>query len=177
MTITATGETFAASYDKDDTTAELKTATVVSSAKDDVVAPGTSDSMATMTLSGTPEVAVKVSYTGAFALDENWTVDGKFYCPLVIKVKSKDGVTEIKQNDDSINSVTAFNNAVTAAIAAYSKEYEANTNLSTVGTDSLTVTWEWPFDTNNDEKDTKLGDATTAGSVTLNVTTTVTQIN
>lgn len=173
VTVTANGETFAKEYNKTDNSFTLDTKTVESTA--DVVAPGTSGSMAKMTLSGTPEVAVKVNYAGAFKLDDNWKVAEEFYCPLIIKVKSANGETEIKQTEN-INTAEKFNTAVNNAIAAYSKEYKAGTNLGTVDGDSLTVTWEWPFG-GNDIKDTALGDAGTAGNVTLNVTTTVTQID
>lgn len=170
--VTGNGTTFAKTYAKDDNKFSLDTNSVVSTAN--VVAPGTKGAMATMTLNGTPEVAVRVNYTGSFALDDNWSVDGVFYCPLVIKVKSAEGTTEIKQTAD-INTAAKFNDAVNAAITAYSKDYKAGTNLSTVGPDALTVTWEWPFD-GNDTKDTKLGDAA-AAQVTLAVKTTVTQID
>ena len=169
--IDATGNTFANSYN------EKNAATATVSSTDKVVAPGTNGNMATMSLSGTPEVAVKVSYTGEFSLDDNWVVgqNKDFYCPLVITVKNASGTTEIKQGD-SINSKKDFEDAVNNAIAAYSTTYEANKDLSTVGDDSLTVTWSWPY-TGDDTKDTALGDATTAANVTLKVTTTVTQID
>lgn len=193
--ITANGSTFATSYGKKDASGEISTTTnsVLSSTKDsteanvikNVVAPGTSGTMAKMTLSGTPEVMVNVNYKGEFALDDNWKVGNDFYCPLIIKVKNSQGQETTIQQSTEINSVTAFNNAVNNAIAAYSKEYAANTDLSseTVKGDSLTVSWEWPFAGTGDEaiqtdaKDTALGDADTAATVTLKVTTTVDQID
>lgn len=187
--ITANGSTFATEYETDDETSKTAIAkSVIGTGAEDkdkeVVAPGTKGEMAKMTLTGTPEVAVKVSYTGAFALDDNWKVGDDFYCPLIITVKSNTGTTTIKQND-TVNTKEAFNNAVNAAIAAYSKEYAPGTNLSEKGDDSLTVTWEWPFDDAdnsgaNDEKDTALGNAANAANaatVKLEVTTTVTQID
>ena len=208
VTITANGSTFANTYTTDDTSVSGTIANSVVSAGitteaagDKVVAPGTSGKMAEMTLSGTPEVAVKVSYAGKFKLSDNWTADDNaFYCPLVIKVKNAEGkTTEIKQTSTNNTSKTDFEKAVNDAIAAYSKEYAANTDLSSdaVKGDSLTVSWEWPFekDTANntessndsvqtDAKDTALGDAAAKAknendkvTVTLAVTTTVTQID
>lgn len=201
VTVKANGTTFAKEYAKTDKSFTLATNSVVAAgatdeAKENVIAPGTSGQMAKMELSGTPEVAVKVSYAGEFKLDGNWTIkegtEDKFYCPLIITVKSntEENGTVIKQSD-SVNTVQAFNQAVNDAIAAYSKEYQANTDLSSTDTknDSLTVSWEWPFaGTGNnaiqtDAKDTALGniaadvDATTTNKVTLKVTTTVTQID
>lgn len=60
-----------------------------------------------------------------------------------------------------------------------SKDYKAGTDLSTVSDDSLSVSWEWPFEV-DDEKDTWLGNqaaSDNAATVTLSVVTTVTQID
>lgn len=171
VNITANGETFANAYAKD-TAAFAETNTVVST--DKVVAPGTKGNMASMTLTGTPEVAVRVTYEGAFALNGQWTVNGTYYCPL-----------EIKVNDDTLkgkdyNSADEFVAAVNEKINDYSREYKAGTDLSTVANDSLKVSWAWNYEGNEDTKDTALGNAAAenkAGTVTLNVKTTVTQID
>lgn len=169
VTVTATGGTFAKEYDLSET---IKT---VISAKDKVVAPGTSGKMAAVTLSGTPEVAVNVKCKGAFATT-GWTikVDGTdtYYCPLEITV----GATVIK-GTDYIGRQSDFEKDVNDAIGKYSKDYEANTVLSDKAGDSLAVSWEWAFEGNDDVKDTELGNLTTAPTVTLAVTTTVTQID
>ena len=174
--VIANGSTFAKEYDTDDKTfTEAKS--VIST--DKVVAPGTDGEMVNMALAGTPEVAVRVSYTGAFDISGNWTVDGKFYCPLVIKV-----------NDDTVygsacKTEVEFENAVNALINAYSKDYPAGTILAGLGEDALDITWQWPFVTYIDGNicdynDTWLGNQAAAGNpatVTLTVTTTVTQID
>ena len=172
VTITANGETFAKEYATDD--AVFTEANSVIST-DKVVAPGTNGTMASMTLTGTPEVAVRVSYAAAFDVSDNWVVDGDFYCPLVVKVNGTafDG--------RAYTSAADFELSVNNAIGAYSNDYPAGTDLSTVAADSLAVTWEWPFSTSaeNDKKDTKLGDKAVAEDITvvLSVTTTVTQID
>ena len=178
VTITANGETFAKTYAKDDDTFTLEANTVVSSDDDKVVAPGTDGTMAAVALSGTPEVAVRITYTGAFDINDEWEVAGDFYCPLVINVNGTafDG--------RAYTSAADFELSVNNAIAAYSKDYPAGTDLSaaTVGADALKVTWEWPFSTSpkNDKQDTTLGNHAVAGdaaTVTLTVTTTATQID
>ena len=83
VAVTANGPTFAKEYAKDDDKFTLEANSVVST---DVVAPGTNGNMASMTLSGTPEVAVRVSYEGKFDISDNWTVDSEFYCPLQITI-------------------------------------------------------------------------------------------
>ena len=167
VTITANGTTFAKSYAKDDAATAI-TNTVVST--ENVVAPGTDGSMASMKLTGKPEVAVKVSYKADFKLNDKWTVNGDFYCPLTINVNK----TAIKGTD--YKSADEFAAAVNAAIDGYSKEYAPGTDLSTVGNDSLAITWAWNY-TGNDTKDTALGNAADPGTVTLGVNTTVTQID
>lgn len=198
VTVTANGSTFAKDYVKNDTTVSTIAKSVVAAASageetDNLVAPGTSGTMTKMKLTGTPEVAVKVSYTGSFDISENWTdKDGNFYCPLIITI-SKTGGSEVKvQQNETITTVDLFEQAVNNAIKAYSKEYEANTDLSEKGDASLTISWEWPFETGTDDdkktannvKDTYLGNVAagtvtgkTAPTVTLTVTTTVTQID
>ncbi len=163
VTIAANGTLFATSYD----------GTVVSASADDVVAPGTEKSMAKMTLSGTPEVKVTVSYAGELTLT-GWEVEGTYYCPLEITV----GTTTLKGT--SYNSASEFETAVENEIAAYSKTYEAGTNLAEKGEESLAISWKWAFTGNDDVKDTALGNTAatgTAPSVALKVTTTVTQVD
>ena len=126
----------------------------------DVVAPGTSGSLAGFTISGTPEVAVDVTYEATLTLS-GWTVDGTDYCPIVFTIGGVQvtGATmaELKTN-------------VEAKIAAASTSYDANTAI----TDTLTVSWSWSY-VGNDAKDTALGDLAVAPTIKLDVTCTVTQ--
>lgn len=187
--IKANGATFTDTYKTDDGSVAIANS-VVGLNKAKVVAPGTSGSMAKMTLTGSPEVAVKVSYEPVFNV-ENWTVETKtpttFYCPLVIKVSTKSGNSVIMGRD--FDNEEAFEKAVNDAIAAYSDVYEAGTDLSTVENKSLSVSWAWPFENTpdanpnihpkyeqTDKNDTALGDAG-AATISLTVTTTVTQVN
>ena len=175
VVITANGTTFAEEYATHDSGYGTLVNSVVST--DKVVAPGTSGSMASMTLSGTPEVAVKVTYAADLNISSNWTVEGeKFYCPLKINVEGTivDGATFDKKED--------FEEAVENLINGWTKSYEANNDLGKKGEDSVSVSWEWPFSTSdeNDVNDTWLGGQASAGNpatVTLNIKTTVTQID
>ena len=78
--------------------------------------------------------------------------------------------------------------AVKNAINSYTKDYAPGTDLSGVGADTLTISWEWPFETGtndteklaNNAKDTALGNRAAAGNaatVSLTLATTVTQID
>ena len=183
VTITANGETFATSYDKHDAAATVSGATVKNGGSDSMklVAPGTSGSMVEVDLAGTPEVAVRVNYSAELTLSDNWTGnDGTtFYCPLIINIEG----TEIKGSE--YNNKADFIKAVKDLVASYSKEYEANKDLSTVSGDALSIYWSWPFVTeisgvNHDIDDTALGNQAALGNpatITLEVTTTVTQID
>lgn len=171
VVITAHGETFAKTYATDTENVAGTIANSVVSA-DKVIAPGTKGNMVGMTITGTPEVAVNVSYAANFKV-KGWTVDDKFYCPLQIKVGSTmiDGAT--------FNNAAAFENAVNTEISTYSKNYAAGTDLSTASVTTPSVSWEWPFSVNeaDDANDTALGNLETAPTVSLEVTTTVDQIN
>lgn len=178
VTVTASADTFVKEYltnDPDVNAEGVITKSVVST--DDVVAPGTSGNMAKINLEGTPEVAVKVTYSADLDLGDKWAVDESYYCPIKINVCGK----ELKGLD--YTNAGSFEAAVESLIAGYSQIYDAENDLSTV-TDNLSIYWEWPFEGGtgtkqyqSDAKDTKLGDAATAATIGLSVTATVTQID
>lgn len=176
--ITANGETF--------TTTETGTvagasANTVLSGGGDVVAPGMSGNMVSMGLTGIPEVAVKVTYSATIEFGDKWTDEGavgSMYLPLVIYINGA-AYTAVGAGCATPAEFATF---LQNQIAAYSREYEAGTDLSTVGTDSLEISWEWPFSTSteNDINDTYLGEQAALGNaatVSITVTTTVTQID
>ena len=189
VTVAANGDVFAKEYATDD---EAVVGTIAKSviSTDKVVAPGTKSNGAFVaaTVTGTPEVAVRVSYkldTATLQL-ENWKDgDGKFYCPLVFKVKTTNGNTVISGMD--FQTADAMKAALVNAVAAYTKDYAPGTDLSGKETDTLTISWEWPFETGTDAdkpannvRDTFLGDEAAAGraaTVSLTLATTVTQID
>lgn len=190
VTVTAhkTGDIFAKSYDN----------TVIAEGEYKVIAPGTKkDNAALVTLSGKPEVSVKVTYNAdSFSLTGNWKGaddDDTFYCPLIITVTGKVG-NEVKTTTINClekNSAAEVESAVKKAVADYSATYAPKTDLSLaeVDGDGLKISWEWPFEggeTNpkqNNEKDTYLGNqaATATGlnipAIHVQVTATVTQID
>lgn len=184
VTITANGDTFADAYEKvgdgsGNSNKKVAYATVGSTVKsgtatDDVVAPGTKGDMVSMTLSGTPEVAVKVTYNATVTLNDKWTDGTNFYFPLVIKVNN----TPVDLS--SATDATGVKTAIETAVAEYSQTYYPLTILGDKTGDSLKISWEWPFE-GDDVKDTYLGNqAVTTGNaaeITIAVTTTVTQID
>ena len=189
VTVTASGDLFAKEYATDDQTVVGTIAKSVIST-DKVVAPGTESNgdFVAATVTGTPEVAVRVSYkldTATLQL-ENWKDgDGKFYCPLVFKVKTPDGNTVISGME--FQTAEAMKAALVNAVAAYTKDYAPGTDLSGKAAETLAISWEWPFETGaendkpaNNVKDTFLGDEAAAGraaTVSLTLATTVTQID
>lgn len=188
VTVATNGSTFAEEYATDDGTVvgTIAKSVVSSQNKVKVVAPGTKGDMASMTLSGSPEVAVKVTYKATVNLGDKWVANGEYYCPLVITVNGDDinGLDYKTAND--------FATAVEAKINGYTKNYVANTNFGgdqaeEYKNDSLKVSWKWNFEATNfakgnqtDEKDTILGNAAAEGNaatIALEVVTTVTQID
>ena len=157
---------------------------------DKVVAPGTTSNgdFVAATITGTPEVAVRVSYKldAATLQLENWKdADGKFYCPLVFKIKTPEGNQAIIGTD--YTSADLMKAALVNAVASYTKDYAPGTDLSGKAADTLAISWEWPFETGadpdkpaNNVRDTFLGDEAAAGraaTVSLTLATTVTQID
>lgn len=173
VTVTGTADTFKETYAKDDSSFALEANTVVSTKN--VVAPGTSGSMAAFTITGTPEVAVRVKFAGTLELGDKWVDSAStYYCPIEVTV----GSTVFKGLD--YTSADEFETAVNEKIENYSKDYVANTNLSSIGADAPAISWKWAFTGNDDIKDTYLGDQAAAGNaaeISLAVTATVTQID
>ena len=158
---------FATEYDAD--TKDLKdvaeaaiTKTVAST--DKVLAPGTKGTLLSKaTITGTPEVAGKVTKVATVDLGDKWVVDGAYYCPLIInKVDGKD-YTSVEDFEDAIE-------------ASLNEEFYFSANADIGAT--KTVAWEWPFSTSadNDKKDTALGDAHNA-TISFTYTITVEQVD
>ena len=195
VTVTANGTMFASEYAKDD---ENVVGTIVKSVvssggeSDHVVAPGTKGELLNATITGKPEVAVKVSYEPTLTLkgweytDEDSNLSTEYF-PIIFKVGDKKyGVKGVKDSTgvavaNGSSSIGELKTAVENAIKGYSKNYAANTDLSGIGADGfVNVSWEWAYNGNSDEKDTYLGDqaaANKASTVELSMKTTVTQID
>ena len=73
------------------------------------------------------------------------------------------------------SSDTEFEEKVNEAIANYSKTYAANTDLS--GASAPVISWKWAFEGNNDIYDTMLAMLPSLPTVSLKITTTITQID
>ena len=132
--------------------------------------------MVAMNISGTPEVAVKVKYDATVEV-KNWTIDDTFYCPIEIKVG------DATFNGLDYDTADAFQSAVKNGINAYTKKYVAGTVLSDTKVQTPAVSWSWAFEgtgadaEQTDIKDTALGNAANAATISITVETTVTQID
>ena len=174
------GGAFAQEYAKDNKAFTVADNTVVAQGKYNLVAPGTSGTFKAATVSGKPEVAVRVDNQAKITLN-GWNGDADhpngFYCPLTFKVN--DTAVDLSKCD----SAEAVQNAIQAAVAATSKDYAAGTELSNAN--SAKIEWAWAFESGddeaakkaNDKKDTALGDLDAAPTINISVTTTVTQID
>lgn len=190
--ITANGSMFADDYVTDDSRVSgtiAKSVITSGAAGDAVVAPGTKGDLVNATISGTPEVAVRVAYEPELTFTGWKAEDNSEYCPIVFTVGTKTyGLTGMKDATGAVvtnasDSIAGLKTAVEEAIKAYSEDYVPNTDLSTIGTDGYVhVSWNWAFD-NDDVKDTYLGDCAADDNdandskVELSVKTTVTQID
>lgn len=178
---------FSQEYAKTDANYTQGAVTVASSVN--VVAPGTSGSMSKFTVTGTPEVAVRISYTVDTIDLKGWTLTGDaVYCPIIFTVKRTERNaenalvtnTEKFQIDNETTTLDALETEIKNYIEAVKVDYAPGTDLSQVG-NNLDVSWEWPFEVEgNDGKDTELGNQTARGTIntiTLKVTCTATQID
>lgn len=169
--ITANGDAFATSYNGEGLNASSVT---VKSDNDKLVAPGTSGSVTAATISGTPEVMVEVDRSAEVTL-AGWEIDASdYYCPLTVSV---DGTDVYGMN---YTSMSEFEQAIEDTISK-TQTYAPGTDLSTVSADMPTVSWKWAFEGSDgkqtDEKDTKLGNLSSAPTIQMNITTSVTQVD
>jgi hypothetical protein len=153
---------------------------VQSSTAGKVIAPGTSGALAIITLGGTPEVAVNVTYDVSLTLT-GWTDGANEYCPLVFTIGGETyGLTGIKTSSGATpthtyGTIAQLISAVEGAIEGINNSYAAGTNLS--GKGNISASWEWAFSGNDDAKDTALGTALTPPTVEFSLTVSVTQID
>ncbi len=173
---------FETDYAKDDTTATFTGDYSVSSSDgDNLLAPGTSGSFASIAITGEPEVAVDVSIVAEVAVSGKWIADGVFYCPVVVTVGGED----ISGLD--YDSADAFAAAIKAEIDGKSAQYAPGEDLGAIyNNTNLDLAWAWAFEdatgskqNQSDEKDTELGGYAVAEDLTIaiGVEITVTQID
>lgn len=201
--VTITGDGFKTQYSKDYTGSSVTGDTVISLSGDKVVAPGTGAKFGGITISGKPEVAVKVKTTAEVKL-EGWNIgtSGEFYCPLVFTIGDQT-ICGLHYSSKTAGGEGSFENAIKDAIEkATTQEIAAGTDLSSVG-QGITYSWAWPFENDGHENcdsaeiegstsyhyqdqtdglDTLLGNnaadaSATTPTITIHVTTTVTQID
>ena len=186
VTVTANGDftqTYATDLDpaaQDSTPEDIET---VVSAGYKTLAPGTEGNLATITITGTPEVAVNVKTEATLTL-ENWTVGGADYCPIVFTVGTVNYLIGTEADtptmvycDDVADLIATVEGALEVDV-----NYAPNTPLA--DTNNRTISWAWAFETGADDdakaannvKDTALGNAN-AATIQLDLTTTVTQID
>lgn len=135
-----------------------------------VVAPGTSGQLVSVSLGGQPEVDVEVTYTANVTL-AGWEVIGvTTYCPIIFTINGTDYQIAIGTYPAELET------AVEAAVNSYTKRYNAGTDLTTTNGDFLHISWSWPF-VGNDHVDTALGDQAADGNaatITIEFNCTVT---
>ncbi len=169
----STGNAFLKEYAADTEGTGL---TMSVSADTAVVAPGTSGVLGTVGVSGTPEVAVMVTFGApdskqVLDLGDNWMVGADFYCPLIFTVG------ETKIDGSTYESAEELEEAVATAIVDKNTYFEAGKDLSTAEVaGGVTIAWEWPISV-NDTNDTALGNAETPATITLNLSVTVEQVD
>ena len=130
-----------------------------------VVAPGTAGNLVeSATITGTPEVAVRVTKEANLDLVGWVAEDGSYYCPLKITV-TIDGTTKEYNGMDYANRdnpLAAFIYDIEDALSNV-ETYDPNHDLEA----SCSVAWEWAFENGvgqDNTLDTQLGDAAANGN-------------
>ena len=169
-------------YDDEDKTKPELTTSVKAT---DLAAPGTYQKLATVNLTGTPEVAYKIVVDVDLEL-ENWTAAGGFYCPLVFSVDENPVAGSFTNAEDleaavekAVLKAIAGGDALSATASGdglkYEVEYNAGTAVATGAADGVVVDWLWAFNGEN-AKDTELGNAATKATIDFKLTVTVEQV-
>ena len=142
-----------------------------------IMAPGTSkESAAVITISGKPEVAVKILVEADVTVDGWLDENDELYFPLTVTVGGT--AVDLSSCTDADEVADAIKDAIEDAIP--STTIAPNTDLGTAYNNSLKIGWEWPFgddddeESGNDAKDTYLGDQAADGNAaTFGVSITV----
>ena len=146
--------------------------------------------MAAINITGKPEVSVKVSYEAKVDMSRWVDANNKFYCPLEIVVKKLGENNQVANHLISgldYDTLDAFKAAIKNEIDSYTVTYQPNTSLEEKNSENLQISWSWAFAgktgqkySQTDIQDTFLGDEAAedrASTISLTVTTTVTQID
>ena len=183
---TVTGNAFKTEYERTDNTYTNTSTTVVSSTGDKLVAPGTNGTFGGIALTGSPEVATRISFEGTVVDLTGWVLsDSSFYCPIVFNING----TPVNGLDYA--NETDLETAIYNAIVKGAGDYAPNTDLSTIDALNGEYTWVWAFETGadaaekaaNNKKDTELGNieaadpAVDVNTITITVKTTISQID
>lgn len=204
VVVEGAGDAFAREYETHD---ESVKEDIGVSVKSDVpvIAPGTSGEFKGITLSGTPEVAVKIETDVTVALTGDWMVDTKsgekFYCPIIFNIN---GVIISGLEYDTADAFilaleTGMEKAASGNVApgVNLANPESNDNVPVLlqknEDGSSKIKWAWAFEDGHteynlgtwkiaqtDDYDTQLGNNATGETpptISLKLETTVTQID
>lgn len=201
VVVEGAGDAFAREYETHD---ESVKEDIGVSVKSDVpvIAPGTSGEFKGITLSGTPEVAVKIETTATVDLTGDWSVDdGDFYCPIIFNINGVkvSGLEYTSAEEfeaalkDKIEGAASGNVAPGVDLANPKSTDKVPVLLQKNEDGSSKIKWEWAFEDGHlqlgtykiqqtDVRDTALGDRAAEGgadvpSISLTLNTTVTQID
>lgn len=186
VVISASDSAFSTEYDTDDSDYS-GSLSVKSDVK--VLAPGTEGEFSTITLSGTPEVAVEVSYEVELSASDAWVNEaGEFYFPVNININ---GIVFVGSAYDNVSSlINDINRRIASDYTAV--QFAAGTDFGELRSEAanFNVSWSWPYEhdpdydaiggNQNDIDDTYLGNQASKGNapeIEVIVKVTVTQID
>ena len=199
VTVTATGDdAFAQKYNNaaDNAGTQVVSRLTLAGAEggeaSNVVAPGTYGTLASLDITGKPEVVVNVAVTADLNLGDTaaWTIncdhdnnpatpnENVLYCPIVFTVGSDKFAL-----GTTYTTLAALEAAIEAKFTALSEpNVPANTDLSAK---DITVGWEWAYESGADDAakaitdicDTALGDKAVLPTIEFTYSASVTQVD
>lgn len=155
---------------------------------DNMLAPGTAGKIINADIKGTPEVAARITVTVDLEL-VGWNITSGEYCPVVFTVNGvdykidtktvadfelavEDAIINALKTADAKNIVKSTDGTASVCVS----DYEPNMTLDT----AVAISWSWAFDAagyQTDEKDTALGDLSTAPTMSISIVTLIEQID
>ena len=167
--VTVTGASDNTITEEDGTLAETEVSTT-----EELFAPGTAGELGSITITGTPEVAVKITHDATVTVSGEWKAGEEFYFPLVVKVNGTE--VNLAGCDNAADVATAIETAIEAEDSG-DTTVEENTNLEDEY--NVKVTWSWAFyeDEATDKKDTLLSANAESLKIKVVINTTVEQVD
>ena len=149
----------------------------------DLAAPGTYKELAKVSLSGTPEVAYKITVDVDLDLGNKWVVDGNVACPVVFKVGDDTFTIDTTYTTTTLLEEAVEDAVKNAIVGNDSGEKQGNAGDALTAVTNLEISWSWAFERGADDAAKKANNkidtalAATEAQIAFDLVITVEQID